>query len=108
LKDHERLYVTHDLELTSIVHALKIWQDYLMGKIFELRIDHSGLKCLFGQPSLNSIKRRCLEFLTEYEFDINHIRGKERKVLIVEPLSYALILVVILAIYSFTTRHLYP
>jgi len=35
---------------------------------------------LFGKPCLNSIKRRWLKFLSEYEFDINYIRGKENKV----------------------------
>jgi hypothetical protein len=35
---------------------------------------------LFGQPSLNSRQSRWLEFLSEYEFDINHIKGKENKV----------------------------
>jgi hypothetical protein len=44
LKEHERLYATHDLELEAIVHALKMWQNYLMGKRFELRINHCGLK----------------------------------------------------------------
>jgi hypothetical protein len=42
LKEHERLYANHDLELTTIVHNLNMWQHYLMGKIFELRIDHCG------------------------------------------------------------------
>jgi hypothetical protein len=51
-----------------------------MGKIFELRTDHSGLKYLFGQPSLNARQSRWLEFLSEYDFDIKHIRGKENKV----------------------------
>jgi hypothetical protein len=37
----------HDLELVAIVHALKMWKHYLMGKKFELRIHHSGLKYLF-------------------------------------------------------------
>jgi hypothetical protein len=37
LKEHERLYATHDLELEPIVHALKKWRHYLMGKRFELR-----------------------------------------------------------------------
>jgi hypothetical protein len=37
LKEHERNYATHDLELAFIVHALKMWRHYLMGKIFELR-----------------------------------------------------------------------
>jgi hypothetical protein len=75
-KENERLYATHDLDLVDIVHALKMWWHFLMGKIFELRIDHCGLKYLFEHPSLNAIQSRWLEFLSEYEFDINHIRGK--------------------------------
>jgi hypothetical protein len=47
LKEHERNYVTCDLELVSIVHALKMWRHYLMGKRFELRTKHSGLKYTF-------------------------------------------------------------
>jgi hypothetical protein len=49
-------YATHDLELEAIVHALNMWRHYLMGKRFELRTDHSGLKYLFGQPTLNARK----------------------------------------------------
>jgi hypothetical protein len=51
-----------------------------MGKRFELRIDHNGLKYLFDQPTLNARQTRWLEFLSEYDFDINHIKGKENKV----------------------------
>jgi len=80
LKDHERHYATHDLELESIVHSLNIWMHYLMGKIFELRTDHSGLKYLFGQTTLNSRQRRWLYFLSEHDFDIRHIKGKENNV----------------------------
>jgi hypothetical protein len=47
LKEHENNYANHDLELASIVHTLKKWRHYLMGKSFELRIDHNGLKYLF-------------------------------------------------------------
>ena len=76
IKEHERFYATHDLKLAAIVHALKMWRHYLMGKIFEMRKNHSCLKYLFGQPSLNARQRSWLEFLSEYEFDINHIIGK--------------------------------
>ena len=34
LKEHEKNYVTHDLELSSIVHALKMWQHYLIVRKF--------------------------------------------------------------------------
>jgi hypothetical protein len=80
LKEHERLYATCDLELASIVHALKKWRHYLMGKRFGLRTYHNGLKYLFDQPTLNSRKSRWLGFLCEYDFDIKHIKGKENKV----------------------------
>jgi hypothetical protein len=47
LKEHERNYATHDLELATIVHALNMWRNYLMGIKFELRTNHSVLKYLF-------------------------------------------------------------
>ena len=48
LNEHEKNYATHDLELAAIVHALKMRRHYLMGKRFELRTDHCGLKYLFN------------------------------------------------------------
>jgi hypothetical protein len=80
LKEHERNYSMHDLELASIIHALRMWRHYLMGTKFELRTYHIGLKYLFEQLTLNSRQTRWLEFLSEYDFDINHIKGKENKV----------------------------
>ena len=60
LKEHEKNYANHDLELVAIVHALKMWRNYLMGRRFELRIDHYGLKYLFDQPTLNARQSRSL------------------------------------------------
>jgi hypothetical protein len=51
-----------------------------MGKRFEWRRDHSGLKYLFDHPTLNARQRIWLEFLSEYDFHIKHIKGKENKV----------------------------
>ena len=80
LKEHEKNYATHDLELATIVHALKMWRHYLMGRRFELRIDHCGLKYLFDQPTLNARKVRWMEFFCEFDFEIKHIKRKENKV----------------------------
>ena len=77
LKEHEKNYVTHDLKLAAIVHALKMWRHYLMGIKFELRTDHYGLKYLFDQPTLNVRQARCLEFLCEFDFEIKHKREGE-------------------------------
>ena len=80
LKDHEKNYVTHDLELASIVHALKMWRNYLIGRIFELRTYQFGLKYFFDKSTLNARKARWLEFLCEIDFEIIHIKGKVNKV----------------------------
>lgn len=45
--EHEKNYVTHDLELATIIHALKMWRHYLLGRIFTLMTNHGGLKYLF-------------------------------------------------------------
>jgi hypothetical protein len=47
LRKHEVNYPTHDLELTTVVHALKIWRHYLMGKRCELYMDRKSLKYIF-------------------------------------------------------------
>jgi hypothetical protein len=80
LKEYEKNYAIHDLELAAIVHDLKKWRHYLMGRRFELRTDHNSLKYLFDQPTLNARQSRWLEFMCEYDFEIKHIKGKENKV----------------------------
>jgi hypothetical protein len=47
LRKHEVNYPTHDLELAAVVHALKIWRQYVMGKRCELYTDHKNLKYIF-------------------------------------------------------------
>ena len=76
LKDHERNYAMHDLELVAIVHALKMWRHYLIGRKFELRTDHLGLKYLFDQPNLNARQARWLEVISKFDFDILCVKGK--------------------------------
>jgi hypothetical protein len=53
LQHHEEHYPTHDLELFSIVHALKVCRHYLLGSIVHIYTDHKSLKYLFTQPDLN-------------------------------------------------------
>ncbi|KAM1667659.1 hypothetical protein ACFX2K_047084 [Malus domestica] len=43
LKNHERNYPTHDLELAAIVFALKIWRHYLYGEKCRIFTDHKSL-----------------------------------------------------------------
>ena len=39
-----------------------------------------SLKYLFYQPDLNARKSQWLAFLSEYHFELKHIKGKENKV----------------------------
>jgi hypothetical protein len=80
LKEHEGNYVTHDLELVAVIHALKMWRHYIMGKKFLLLTDNSGVKYLFSQPDLNARQAIWLAFLREFDFEVIHIKGKENKV----------------------------
>ena len=68
LKEHEKNSSTHDLELAAIVHSLNMWRNYCMERRFELRTDHSGLKYLFNQPTLNARQARWMDFLCELDF----------------------------------------
>jgi hypothetical protein len=80
LKDHERNYVTHELELAVVIHALKMWRHYLMGRKFLLLTANSGVKFLFNQPHLNIRQASWLAFLSGFDFEVRHIKGKENKV----------------------------
>jgi hypothetical protein len=51
-----------------------------MGRKFLLLMDNSGLKSLFNQPDLNARQARWLAFLSEFDFEVRHIKGKENKV----------------------------
>jgi hypothetical protein len=61
LRKHEAHYPTHDLELAVVVHALKIWRHYLMGKRCELYTDLR--------------QRRWLELIKDYDLRINYHLG---------------------------------
>ena len=40
LKVHEKNYVTYELELAVVIHALKMWRHHLIGRKFILMTDN--------------------------------------------------------------------
>jgi hypothetical protein len=76
LRKHEEKYLTHDLELAAVVHALKIWRHYIIGKRCEVYSDHKSLKYIFTQPDLNLRQQRWLELIKDYDLRINYYPGK--------------------------------
>jgi hypothetical protein len=102
LNEHEVNYVTHDLELATIVHALKMWRNYLLGRKFVLMTDHCGLWHLFDQPKLNARQARWMDVLSEFDFEIKHIKGKENKV--VDALSISMKSIHLAAVSTYETN----
>jgi len=49
-----------------------------MERKIELSIDHSVLKYLFEEQSLNAMQTRWLELLNEHTFYIKHIKRREK------------------------------
>ena len=80
LKTHEENYVTHYLESAVVMLSLNIWRHYLVTRSFELKSDHQTLRYLFTQRDVNARKRRWSEFMSEYDFGILYIKGKENVV----------------------------
>ncbi|GKE50071.1 putative reverse transcriptase domain-containing protein [Tanacetum coccineum] len=76
LKVHEKNYTTHDLELGSVVFALKIWRHYLYGTRCTVFTDHKSLQHILDQKELNLRQRRWLELLSDYNCDIRYHPGK--------------------------------
>jgi hypothetical protein len=76
LRKHELNYPTHDLELAAVVHALKIWRDYIMGTKCQVYTDHKSLKYIFTQKDLNLRQRRWLELIKDYDLEIHYHPGK--------------------------------
>ncbi|KAA3482993.1 Gag protease polyprotein [Gossypium australe] len=69
---HEKNYPTHDLELTTVVFALKIWRHYLYGENCYIYTDHKSLKYILTQKELNLRQLRWLELLKYYDCVIEY------------------------------------
>jgi hypothetical protein len=67
LRCHEEHYPTHDLELATVVMALRMCQHYLLGNVVHIYMDHKSLKYNSTQLDLNMRQRRWIELIKDYE-----------------------------------------
>ncbi|GJR87601.1 putative reverse transcriptase domain-containing protein [Tanacetum coccineum] len=77
LKIHKKNYTTHDLELGTVVFALKIWRHYLYETKRTVFTDHKSLQHILDQKELNMRQRCWLELLNDYDCEIRYHPGKE-------------------------------
>src|SRR5262249_49054378 len=76
LKNHEKNYPTHDLELAAVSFVLKMLRHYLYEETCEIYTDHKSLQYIFQQRDLNLRQRRWIELLKDYDCTILYHPGK--------------------------------
>jgi hypothetical protein len=53
LQHYEEHYLTHDLQLATIVLALRTWWHYILGNVVHIFTEHKSMKYIFTHPDLN-------------------------------------------------------
>ncbi|GJW30825.1 putative reverse transcriptase domain-containing protein [Tanacetum coccineum] len=81
LKIHEKNYMNNDLELVTVVFALKMWRHYLYDTKCVVFIDHKSLQHILYQKELNMRQHRWLEQLSDYDCEIRYHLGKANMIL---------------------------
>ena len=76
LKPHKQNYLTHDLELATVVFALKIWRQYLYGEKCRIFTNHKCLKYMLTHKELNLRQCRWLELFKDYDCIVDYLPRK--------------------------------
>ena len=75
LSDTEARYSAYERELLGVVYAIGKWRHYVEGRHFTVRTDHSSLRYLPNQPSVNHRIWKWIAILQTYDCTIAHIPG---------------------------------
>jgi len=73
-------YRTHEHETITILKALIKWEDKLLGRRFVIVTDHKGLEYFETQPNLSSRQTKWWEYLSHFNFTIQHVYGDTNQV----------------------------
>ena len=77
LDRRERNYCVTRKELLAVVHFLRHFKQYLLGRHFKVRTDHAALTWLRRTPEPIGQQARWAEQLEEYDFVVEHRPGKQ-------------------------------
>ena len=75
----ERNYCVTRKELCSVVHFVKHFRHYLLGKKFLVRTDHGSLHWLMNFRNPDGQMVRWLEILAPFDFEIQHRTGRKHE-----------------------------
>ena len=76
----ETRYPVHEQEQLAILIALKKWRHYVHGTKIKILMDHKSLVYLGTQPQLSNRQVRWNEFLSQFDLDIEYLKGKDNVV----------------------------
>jgi len=74
---HKDIY---EKEMLAILHALKKWRPYPMGRHFKVKTDHDSLKYFLEQRLSSKEKQKLVTKMLVYDFEIIYKKGKQNVV----------------------------
>jgi hypothetical protein len=74
---HKPIY---ENEMMAILHALKQWNPYLIGRHFKVKIDHDSLKYFLEQRLSLEEQQKWVTNMLVYDFEIMYKKGKQNVV----------------------------
>jgi hypothetical protein len=79
---HKPIY---EKEMMEILHALKKWHPYLIGRHFKVKTDHDSLKYFLEQRLSSEEQQKWVTKILGYDFEIVYKKGKQN--VVVDALS---------------------
>ncbi|XP_038982115.1 uncharacterized protein LOC120110620 [Phoenix dactylifera] len=80
LGPQKKAWSTYAREMLAVVHVVKIWRPYLLGRRFTIVTDQQALRHLLTQKIVTPYQQKFLVKLLGFEYDIIYQPGKENKV----------------------------
>jgi hypothetical protein len=70
----------YEKEMMAILHALKKWHLYLIGRHFKVKTDHDSLKYFLEQRLSSEEQQKWVTKILGYDFEIVYKKGKQNVV----------------------------
>ena len=81
---HKPIY---EKEMMAILHALKKWRPYLIGRHFKVKTDHDTLKYFLEQRLSSEEQQKWVTKILGYDFEIVYKKGKQNVVVDALPIK---------------------
>ncbi|KAK0596732.1 hypothetical protein LWI29_018486 [Acer saccharum] len=76
----KKAWSSYAREMLVVVHAIKVWRPYLLGRKFTIITDQQALRHLLEKKIVTPEQQKFLVKLLGFEYDIVYQPGRENKV----------------------------